>query len=105
MNIPRDIIKGRVYHKPKPKSYAYGCNPAAIKRAAKKYDGIDLDIRINKDGNAWCCHQSNPTRRDAWVDRKGIVNDSTPITRMTDADCARMHNDRDQGRVRVQPWN
>lgn len=89
--IPPAIIRGRVAHKPHGKPYAYGCNPAAIRRADRLgFDGIDLDHRTNAEGHGWCFHQANPTRRDGWRDPAGIVTTSTPILAMSDADCGRL---------------
>lgn len=89
--IPRGIIGGRVYHKPDGKSYAYGCNHRAILRAKRLgCVGHDGDRRVNKEGHGYFSHNPNPTRNDAWFDPKGIINDGTPILRMSDTECDRM---------------
>jgi hypothetical protein len=89
--IPRQIIGGRVYHKPKGFPYAYGSTLDAVKRAVRRRkDGIDIDYRVSKDGTGWWCHQANPTKRDGWRDPEGHINDSHALIKLTDAQVSRL---------------
>lgn len=91
--IPPAVIRGKIYHKPKGQPYAYGCNAETIRdvsRSKRDYEGIDLDLRINGQGVGFVCHQAYPTKRDAWFDPAGRINDRTPIGSLTSAECRRL---------------
>lgn len=89
--IPPAIIRGRVYHKPKGKPYAYGSVESAIVRARRRgYVGIDSDHRRSAQGTGHIAHQANPTRRDGWHDPSGNITDSDAFLNLTDAELSRL---------------
>jgi len=87
-----DKKNGRIYHKPKGTPYAHGCNRESIRDAARKPGviGIDLDINPNEQGTPFVHHQPYPTKRDAWFDPKGHINDSHHCRTLTDAQMKRL---------------
>jgi hypothetical protein len=93
---PPAIINGLVYHKPKDKPYAYGCNRGIIidSSAAKAdYEGIDLDLNVSLEKTPWGTHGTHPTRGDAWYDPKGEINDSHSIAKLPDSAIKRLRVD------------
>lgn len=84
--IPKEIVGipgWQIYHKPKPKSYAYGSVPSAMRRAKRvRRKGMDWDRRVSKDGHGVWCHQPNPTKGDAWVDPRGVIDDRHEVTEL-----------------------
>ena len=92
--IPRGLIGApghAVGHKPKGKPYAFGCNPAAIRRAADAGKvGIDLDLTVNKQGKGYCNHWSPLFTKDKWRDPLGKIPKSRTIGQLTNAQCDRL---------------
>jgi len=88
--IPLRIVKGHVYHKPHGIPYAHGCNPKLIRDLTEYWDGVDLDLRINKQKRGQCCHQECPTKKDAWFDPKHKINDRHKVQTLTNAECDRL---------------
>lgn len=87
-----DLSGGRVFHKDHHESYASGSNRKRIREVASMRGvvGIDIDINPNAQATPWCHHQVHPTKRDAWYDPRGKINDRHSCRTLDDAQMGRL---------------
>lgn len=91
---------GRIYHVKWPVMKHVENSLRGIRRAARSYDAIDIDMQITSDRHIVATHWARPMVRDGFHDPEHKIARYTPIKRMTLAQVRRLIAPK---RYRIQP--
>lgn len=91
---------GRIFHVAYPVMKHVENSVRGVRRAAHRYDAIDIDMQITADRRIVATHWARPMVRDGFHDPEHKIRRYTPVQRMTFAQVRRLVAPK---RYRIQP--